>query len=345
MKNHLTLRGRKLPFSFLIEKKTLWIGLILTVLTLVSLVLSAGLGEMKIHPLDSLKAVLGIGDPRDELVIMNFRLPRIIIAMLVGAALAVAGAILQGVIRNPLASPDIIGITGGASVAAVAFLTWLEGVSIHFLPVAAMIGAAAAAVLIYFLSWKQGITPLRLVLIGVGISAAMSAMTTLMIVTSPIYLTSKAVIWLTGSVYGSNWTHVWTLLPWLLVLLPITYTMARHINIQQLGDDVAVGAGHAIERYRLLFLLLCVGLAGAAVAVGGAISFVGLLAPHIARKLVGSSFGSVLPIAGLIGALIVMLADLVARTAFSPLDLPVGIFTSAIGAPFFIYLLYRNRNN
>jgi iron complex transport system permease protein len=308
------------------------------------IVYSTGTGEMKIAPLHVLKTFFGVGDPSETLVIQTFRLPRILLALLVGMALAVSGAILQGIIRNPLASPDVIGITGGASVAAVAFITYVQGVSIHWLPVAAFVGSVVITFLLYALAWKNGLAPIRLVLIGVGVGAAMNALTTMMVVTSPIYLTAKATVWMTGSVYGASWSNVYTLLPWVLVLLPLTFLMARHVNVQQLGDDVATSVGGRVQWQRVVLLLLCVALAGSAVAVGGAIGFVGLLAPHIARQLVGPSFGGVLPVAALVGGLIVLGADLIGRTAFAPLDLPVGIFTAGIGAPFFIYLLYRNRN-
>jgi iron complex transport system permease protein len=344
MSRYLLFRSRRPPISLQMEKRALLVTIGLALVAFAVLVISTGIGEVKIAPLDVLKVLIGQGDKRDALIVTQFRLPRILVALLVGMGLAASGAILQSIIRNPLASPDVIGITGGASVSAVAFITLFPAVSIVWLPLSAFVGAAVITLLIYLLSWKNGVTALRLVLIGVGIGAAMSALTTLMIVISPIYLTSKAVIWLTGSVYGSNWTNVWTLLPWMAVLLPLAMIFARHINIQQLGDDLATGVGAAVQRHRFLLLLICVGLAGASVAVGGAIGFVGLLAPHIARKLVGPSFGALLPVSALTGGVIVMVADLIARTLFSPLDLPVGIFTSAVGAPFFIYLLYRNRN-
>jgi iron complex transport system permease protein len=155
---------------------------------------------------------------------------------------------------------------------------------------------------------------------------------------------SEAYIWLTGTVYGSTWENVRTLAPWTLILIPVAFMFVRHVNIQQLGEDIATGMGSTVQRNRFYLLMISVGLAGSAVAVGGGIGFVGLIAPHMARKLVGAAFGSVLPVSALIGGIIVVLADLAARTVFIPLDVPVGILTSGIGAPFFIYLLYRNRN-
>lgn len=184
---------------------------------------------------------------------------------------------------------------------------------------------------------------MRLVLIGVGVSEVLSALTRMLIVLSPIHLTGKAMIWLTGTVYGTTWNNVLALLPWFLAIL-VALVYGRSVNIQQLGEDIATGVGSRVQRERLILLLISTVLAGSAVAIGGAVGFVGLLAPHIARKLVGSAFGEVLPVAALVGGLMVMIADLIGRTAFSPLDLPVGIFTAGIGAPYFIYLLYKNRN-
>jgi iron complex transport system permease protein len=343
MSTYLAFRGHKLPISILLKKKSLWITLALLALTVALLVISIGAGELKIKPLDVLKTLLGIGSEQYELVILTFRLPRIVASMLIGASLAVSGAILQGIIRNPLASPDLLGVTSGASIAAVVFITLFQGLSIQWLPVAAFVGAGATTFGIYILAWKQGISPMRLVLIGVGIEAVLKALTTMVIVISPIQLTSKAMIWLTGTVYGTTWNNVWALLPWFLfILMALVY--GRNVNIQQLGEDIATGVGSSIQRDRFILLLISTALAGSAVAIGGAIGFVGLLAPHIARKLVGSAFGEVLPAAALIGALMVILADLIGRTAFSPLDLPVGIFTAGIGAPYFIFLLYKNRN-
>ncbi|MGB8953947.1 MAG: iron ABC transporter permease [Tumebacillaceae bacterium] len=342
MNKHQAFRLGRL--SFLLDRRSALIFLILLALTFVTVLVSAGMGQMQIHPLNVLNVLIGQGTPQDALIVTSFRLPRIVAGLLVGMSLAVSGAILQSIIRNPLASPDVIGITGGASVAAVVFITMFETASIQWLPFAALVGAAAITLLIYALAYKSGVTPMRLVLVGVGINAAATAVTTLLIVMSPIYLTQKAFVWLTGSVYGSTWGSVQTMLPWVVLFIPLAIGLSRNINIQQLGDDLATGVGHPVQRQRFLLLLICVALAGVAVAIGGAIGFVGLLAPHIARKLVGPLSGSLLPASALVGGLLVILADLLARMAMPPLDLPVGIFTAAIGAPFFIYLLYKNRN-
>lgn len=345
MKNSIPLRSDKFPFSLLLHRKTSIIALTLVMINLAALIVSTGIGDMYIRPLDVVNTILGKGIEEHELVVHTLRLPRIIAAFLVGASLAAAGAILQGVIRNPLASPDIIGITSGASIAAVAFITYLSGtVSIKWLPVAAMIGAGITSLIIYLLAWKKGVSPIRLVLIGIGINFLLQSTVKLMLVISPIQAAGEAYIWLTGTVYGTAWETVWMMLPWTLVLIPLAIVCARNVNVLQLGDDIAASVGSSVQRQRFVLLLISVALAGSAVAVGGGIGFVGLIAPHMTRKLIGPPFGGVLPVSALIGGLMVVLADLVGRTAFLPYDIPVGVFTAGIGAPFFIYLLYRYRN-
>ncbi|MDQ6421986.1 iron ABC transporter permease [Paenibacillus sp. LHD-117] len=338
-------RFGRLPVSILLHKKTFSITVALILANLAALLVSTGLGDMYINPLDVVRTIFGKGTEDHTIVIHTLRLPRIIAAFLVGASLAAAGAILQGVIRNPLASPDIIGITSGASVAAVAFITYFAGtVSIKWLPVAAMAGAGITSMIIYMLAWKKGVTPIRLVLIGIGMNFMLASLTKVMLVLSPITVAGEAYIWLTGTVYGTSWEMVWTMLPWTLFFIPLAILNARQVNVLQLGDEIATGVGSSVGRQRLLLVWISVALAGSAVAVGGGIAFIGLIAPHMTRKMIGPSFGGVLPVSALIGGLIVVVADLIARTAFTPYDIPVGVFTAGVGAPFFIYLLYRNRN-
>ncbi|MDM5337711.1 iron ABC transporter permease [Fictibacillus enclensis] len=346
MSKYITARSKR--FSFLIEKKTLFTSLILIFITMAIMSVSIGVGELYISPLDVIKSLTGTGAGINNVVIHEFRLPRILIAVIAGASLSLAGAILQGIIRNPLASPDMLGITSGAGFAAVTFITVFSSqsnnltVSIGYLPVAAVTGAFLMGALIYLLAWKRGISPVRLILIGVGLMTAAQALTTLMIVLGPIYAAPQATIWLTGTVYATNWKDVYSLLPWFLILTPLLLAFARKLNVQELGDDVSASLGHSVNKNRFLLLLISTALAGSAVAFTGAIGFVGLVGPHIARRLVGSSFGALLPVSGFLGAIIVLLADLAGRTLFSPLEVPAGVFTAAIGAPYFIYLLFKN---
>lgn len=340
-----SIRNKKNSFSFQLYRKTAIIFLVGTFLTFLLFFLSLSAGSTFINPITVFLHVLGFGSGEHEFVLNTLRLPRTILAFLVGAALGVSGLILQGIIRNPLASPDIIGITGGASVGAIIFIVYFLGaVSIKWISLAAFLGAAIVTTIIYLLSWKKGVTPIRLVLIGIGIAAAMKAFTTLMLVVSETAATTKAYLWLTGSLYGANWQDVYSMIPWTIVFIPLTFFVARTVNVKELGDDIAIGLGIKVQISRVILLTFSVALAGSAVAFAGGIGFVGLIAPHIARMLVGRSFAALVPISAFVGGLIVILADIVARTAFLPSDIPAGVFTAAIGAPFFIYLLYRNRN-
>ncbi|MDR6725664.1 iron complex transport system permease protein [Paenibacillus amylolyticus] len=345
MRKMLTFRTKKDAISLQMERKSLIVIIVLFMLSLVAAIVGTSIGSDYISPLHVLQTIIKLGTGDYDFVVLTLRLPRVLLSLLVGAALGMSGAILQGIIRNPLASPDVIGITGGAAVAAVGFVSILGGtISIKLLPLFAIIGALVTALVIYVLAWKKGVTPIRLVLIGIGISAIMGAGTTFMLILSPFYTAGQAYIWLTGSIYGASWLDIQTILPVIFIVVPLAIWFARSLNAQEFGDDVATGLGVTVQWHRSLLLLCSVLLAGIAVAVAGTIGFVGLIAPHIARKLVGRMFGSLLLVSGLVGALLVLSADLIARTAFLPLDVPAGVFTAGIGAPFFLYLLFKNRN-
>lgn len=337
---------RKGNFSFLIDRKNVRVMMTLGFFIVISLVLSIAIGSTFVPPSEIIQTLIGNGSKQYDFIIMSLRLPRVLVALLIGAALGVSGAILQGVIRNPLASPDIIGITNGAAFAATAFIVYLGGsVSIKFLPLAAITGAITVSLLIYLLAWKKGVSPFRLVLIGIGMATAMGSLTTFMIVVTNAYTASEAYVWLTGSIYAASMDKFLLLLPTVAIFIFLALVFSRNVNVQELGDEVATSLGSRVQFQRFLLVLISVILAGAAVSIGGAIGFVGLIAPHISRKLVGASFSSLIPTAALVGALLVSLADFIGRTAFQPYDVPAGIFTAGIGAPFFIYLIYRNRNN
>ncbi|MDQ0216156.1 iron complex transport system permease protein [Oikeobacillus pervagus] len=351
MKKYSSVRLGKGFISFLVDRKAFLVALIFLILTFIVLVVSTSVGEVMISPFESFKTIIGMGDEMNQLIINSFRLPRILIALLIGMCLAVSGGILQNLVRNPLASPDIIGVTGGASTAVMLFLAIFSDsnhsltVSISWMPVSAFIGAIVTSFFVYFLAWKKGVSSFRIVLIGIGITLLTKSITTLLMIKGPIYQAAQANVWITGSVYTANWEQVQILLPITILLLFITIVMTRTINIQEFGDPIAAGVGSRVQFNRFALLLLSAALTGSAVAFGGGIGFVGLMAPHMARRLVGSSFGAVLPVSALIGGLLVMLADLIGRTVFLPLEVPAGVFTAAIGAPYFIYLLYKTRNS
>jgi len=339
---HIILRNR--VFSYVIERRAIFwtAGLILALFVLICV--SAGVGSLWFSPLEVLQAVFGHGSDMVQKTLFAFRLPRAMMAVLAGACLAVAGALLQSVARNPLASPDMIGITGGASAAGVGFLVLTGGTyGVGLLPLAAIVGAVLTAALLFAFAWKGGLSPLRLVLIGIAIQTAAGSLTSFLIIMSPHYIANQAFTWLTGTVYGNDWRDVLTLLPWAAVLILLCVILARRANVQELGEDVAASVGSRVNRDRTMLILVSSALAGAAVSQVGAIGFVGLMAPHMARRLVGPSFGAVLPTSACIGAMLLLVADTIGRTAFPPEDVPAGVFTAAVGAPFFIYLLLRRR--
>ncbi|QPQ31138.1 FecCD family ABC transporter permease [Lysinibacillus sp. JNUCC 51] len=348
MKNLKTIRLLQDKVSFLLDIKASKKLTLISIIALAVFFFSASFGDSFINPIKVLQVLIGKGSDFDQLIIVDFRMPRIFIAAFAGMALAVAGAILQGIIKNPLASPDIIGISAGGGAAVVGFLAMFSDsnhsltVSIEWLPLAGFIGATIVGLIVYIFAWKDGVTPTRLVLIGIGVSAFMQAITTMLMIIGPIYQASEANKWITGSVKSADWSQVQIVVPLILILLLITFFITRQLNVQELGDDTSASLGQSVQKTRLFLLLLSSSLVASAISFAGAIGFVGLMAPHIARRIVGPSFGVLIPTSAAIGALLVMVADIIGRTAFNPLEVPAGVFTAAIGAPYFIYLLFRN---
>lgn len=346
----LTIRLRRPPFSYRIDRRVPFVAAAILVFTAVVLVLSISYGEYNIPPLEVVRTIFRTNTDHPDyanfaLVVHTFRLPRIVLAFMVGAALAVSGALMQGITRNPLADPYLLGVSGGAALAAVTIIVWVKTVPISVLPFAAFGGALITAAAIYTLAWRNGSsTPIRLILIGIAIEALVGAVTSVMLLFGNIYDVQQAYVWLTGSVYGRNWEHVHALGTWLIVLLPVAFLLARQLNTLNLGDDTAKGLGLRVERGRALLLVVSVALAAAAVSVAGTIGFVGLVAPHITRRLVGPAHEGLLPVSALFGGALVVLADLIGRWVIAPSELPVGIVIAMIGAPYFLFLLYRSRN-
>jgi len=245
--------------------------------------------------------------------------------------------------RNPLASPGVIGLNAGAAASVVAVLVWVPSFSMSHLPWVAFGGALVTALAIYRLSWKKGSSTERMLLVGIGISAMAGALITYLLTVGKIFRVSQASIWMAGSLYGRTWEHFWPLLPWIVLLFVLLMLFTRQLDVMQLSDESAIGIGIQLERTRFLLILLSVGLAGAAVSMAGTIAFVGLMAPHMAAHLVGVQSKKRLPTAALLGGLIVMLADLIGRIVFSPYEIPVGLVTALIGAPYMVTLLIRRR--
>ncbi|KAM3096892.1 FecCD family ABC transporter permease [Phormidesmis sp. 146-35] len=333
--------------SFRLDQRVPAIAAFLLAVGFAAIVLNVGRGEYPIAVLDIVKTLFGVntGNPDHAFVIQTLRLPRTLVAFMVGVALSISGTIFQGLTRNALADPSIIGINTGASLAAVSVIVLFPEAPVYALPFSAFGGAAVMAALIYGLAWNGGSSPILLILMGIGLSAIASAFTSLLITFGSIYDVSQALVWLAGSVYGRTWEQVVSFLPWLIVLVPAAFGLARHLNVLNLGEDMAKGLGSRVEWQRGLLVMVAVGLAGASVATAGTIGFVGLIAPHVGRQIVGNRHEGLLPISALIGGVLVVLADFVGRTVFAPIELPCGVITAAIGAPFFLYLLIRNRRS
>ena len=296
------------------------------------------LGSYRIPFVEVAKAVAGAGSTDQEFIVRTLRLPRVVSAMLIGASLAMSGAIFQGLVRNALVSPDIIGIETGASLLAVFWIVTSQ--SSALLPLAAFLGAMLTAVAIYLLSWKGGISANRLILVGIGIGATLGAMTTLLTVRFPIEVVRPAVVWQMGSLYGSDWGEVRILALVVAVLAPAAIVLTWPLRTMQLGDDVTRGLGLPLERTRLGLIAIACGLSAVAVAVAGPIGFVALMVPHMARMLAGPLSGSVMLFSAVLGACFLLLADIVAQHML-PVTLPTGVVTAAVGAPYFVFLLYR----
>ncbi|WP_034681895.1 FecCD family ABC transporter permease [Caldalkalibacillus mannanilyticus] len=270
-------------------------------------------------------------------IIWDLRLPRVLTGALVGICLALSGALLQGVMRNPLADPGIIGVSAGAGFVAVLMMIVFPQF-IQFLPLGAFLGALITTLIIYLVAWEGGVSPHRMILAGVAINSLLgAAMSTIMILYSDRV---QAVLpWLVGGLSGRSWPHFSIIWPYALVGIILSFFIIKHANILVLGDEVAKLLGNQVERSRIFIILLATFLAGAAVSVAGLIGFVGLIVPHIARMIVGNDYRYLLPISALGGAFLVVMADTIARAWFDPIELPVGILLALMGAPFFLYLL------
>ncbi len=315
---------------------------------IISVLISLQFGYSKLSTKEVLSIIFGDGNEKENLILFYFRLPRIILSMLVGAGLAVSGCILQGVTKNPLADPGLLGINAGAGLMVVMYVLFFgtqSPLAVFTMPILALIGAGGAALLVYLLAYKKGedLSPLSMIMTGIAIQAGLFSLTTLLVVKLDDTQYSFVSSWQVGSIWGANWNFVLALLPWICILLPIALFKARELDVMNLGDETAVGLGVAVNRERRKLLLMVVMIAGACVSVSGNISFVGLMVPHLTRRIVGPRHSIVLPICAMLGALLVSIADTLARVIIQPASLPTGVVVSIIGAPYFLYLLSRKQ--
>lgn len=318
----------------------------LALLILFTLIVSLGLGASSLSYNRLLPTFFGEGTFKEEFVLFSIRLPRIIITLLAGFALALSGAILQGITRNDLADPGIIGINSGAGVAVAIFFLFVPieaGKLTYLIPVVAFIGAMLTAAVIYMFSYRRGVglIPMRLVLVGVGFSMALSGIMIVLISSAEQEKVSFISRWLAGNIWGTDWIFIYSILPWLLILIPFALYKARRLDLLGLSEGVTIGLGVSINRERIVLLVAAVALASAAVSVAGSIAFIGLMAPHIARALVGPRNAASLPVSILTGGWLLLLADTIGRNIADPNGIPAGVIAALIGAPYFIYLLLK----
>ncbi|MEC0235793.1 iron ABC transporter permease [Paenibacillus kribbensis] len=315
--------------------------------TALLLLLLLGIGSVSVGalpiPLRDIGSALVDTHSRFHFIVYEVRLPRTLVGLLAGMGLAVAGAILQSLIRNPLASPDVIGISKGAGFAAAAVIFLFPQSTAYTLPLAAFGGAVGTFLILLLLSRRLTLAPAALALVGVAMGAILMAATQYLIVTHPTNV-NTALLWMSGSLWGRSWREVISLLPWIIILLPLVWASYQKLNIYQLGDETIASLGVHMTRQRLLLLLLAVTLAGISVSAVGAIGFIGLMAPHMARRLVGSHNQWLIPLAALLGANLMLLGDILGRMLIVPREIPVGIMTALVGAPYFVYLLRRDRS-
>lgn len=280
-------------------------------------------------------------DDKNYFTLIEYRLPRALLAIIIGGALAISGVLVQSVVRNPLASPDILGINNAAGLVAVTVLIFLPNLAFYWLPIFAFIGGVLSFILLWMICGFN-FRPIKMAIIGVALSALWAAISHYLMLTNPVEI-NTAMLWLTGSLWGRSWAYVNVVLPWLLVLLPLPFIFCRDLDTLGLGENKAATLGVSVNKTQILVLVLAVALSTTAVAICGPIAFLGLVAPHLARKLVGGRHRTLLPAAMLIGTLLLQISDILARVIDPPTELPAGILTAIIGAPYFFYLLMRTK--
>ena len=326
-------------FGIAINKWRILMMIVFAILACSGIICSIISGAVAI-PISELKNIFidGVSSPHQQ-ILYNIRLPRTIVAGLVGMNLAMAGAILQAVMKNPLADPHIIGISSGAGLTGILVIVLFPAMEYLITPIA-FVGAMIAAICIYLLAWKNGIRPLRIILAGVAVSAFLGAGISAILVLYSDRI-HGALMWMVGGLAARSWPHVDIIWPYALIGFILAMLGSRHLNILQLGDDIAKALGVNVDLTRIYLTAIGALLAASAVSVAGLLGFVGLIVPHTARLLVGSDYRYLIPSSALLGIAVVTYSDTFARVAFAPLELPVGIFMAILGAPFFLFLLRK----
>ncbi|WP_405145008.1 iron chelate uptake ABC transporter family permease subunit [Sphaerisporangium sp. NBC_01403] len=327
------------PVSGVLRPRLVVVCAALAAITFLVFCWGVSVGDYPIGLTSVMKALAGYGDPGTLLVVRELRLPRALVGLLAGIAFGVSGSVFQTMTRNPLASPDMIGLTQGAGTAVVAsiVLGWDGGLGPQTL---GLLGALAAGLLVYLLAWSRGATGYRIILVGIGVSWICTSATDYLVAKGGRFQAQAALGWLVGNLNGRDWDQVVPLALAMAVMVPVALTLGRLTRTLQLGDDVAAGLGTPVQRVRFALLLTGVGLVAFGTAAAGPIAFVALAAPQIAQRLAGTAWPP--PVAsGLAGALVVLSSDLIARELVPSTELPVGIVTGVLGAPILLWLLIR----
>ncbi|MCD5410977.1 MAG: iron ABC transporter permease [Clostridiales bacterium] len=304
-------------------------------------VISLRFGSVRFSTGEIINALIDGSDSTIRTIVVNIRMPRTALAILVGASLATSGALLQAVLRNPLASPGLIGVIAGASLSAITIMLLFPALTV-LVPFIAFIGGLVSTLLVFTLAWKKGMSIIRIILAGVAVNAMLGGGTSLLSVLYSDRI-QGVIMWLNGTLAGKSWDQVKLLLPYVAVGLLVAVLSVNVANSLQLGDEAAKNLGVRLNLARIVLCSTAAFLTGISVAVVGIIGFVGLIVPHVSRLLVGSDYRFMLPSSAILGAVLLVSADIVARTVFSPIELPVGVIMAVLGGPFFLYLLRKVR--
>ncbi len=322
------------------RKKSRIMIIIASLLILLAVIfISISIGSVKYTLSEILNVIINKPANIQTAIVFDLRIPRMLLALLVGANLAVSGALLQSVMRNPLADPGLTGISTGASFVAILVMLVFP-TYYHMIPLAAFIGGSIACLMVFLLAWNNGIKPVRIILAGVAVNAILGGGTSLLSILHSDKI-QGVLMWINGSLVGKSWNDVSLLVPYSIIGLILSLTAIRSANLLQLGDEAATNLGVNVVKSRILLSVIAVFLAGISVSVVGIIGFVGLIVPHICRLLIGSDYKYMLPLSMLMGGIVLVLADTLARTIASPIELPVGIIMAVVGGPFFLYLLRK----
>lgn len=329
-----TLKKQQLMFCFFVF------------LIILTMVISIGLGHSSLSYDRLFSTLLGYGTAKETFILYSLRLPRVMIVTVAGMALALSGTILQGITRNDLADPGIIGINSGAGVAITIYFLFMPievNSFIYILPLIAFFGALLTVMLIYLFAYhkKEGLNPTKFILVGIGFSFALSGAMIFLISSADRTKVDFIAKWLAGDIWGTDWVFLWAIVPWLVMLVPLTLVKSSRLDLLRLSEPLSISLGVHVEKERIVLLMTAVALAASAVSVTGGISFIGLMSPHIARALVGVKHRLFIPIAMLLGGWLLLLADTISRNMFSPSGIPAGVVVAFIGAPYFIYLLMK----